>query len=265
MSLDALIFDVDGTLADTEEVHRQAFNAAFRAHGLPWTWDPERYRELLAVTGGKERLASFAEAQPAGDHRGRDVAELVAEVHATKTQWFTERIASGRVAPRPGVARLVAEARARGIRLAIATTTTPRNVEVLVPALLGEGALAWFDAIAAGDVVPRKKPAPDVYRRALTELGAPADRCVAFEDSEAGVGAARGAGLFTVAVAAPWTSHHDLSAANLVLPTLGDEAHPLTGADAARAGGAWLGLDGLAARHAAWVAASGPERGIPAC
>lgn len=232
--VEALIFDVDGTLADTEDAHRQAFNDAFRAHGLDFCWSRELYRELLQVTGGKERLAAFF-------HRARLAAGerlllsgLIPRLHATKTSFYLERMKLGRVPLRPGVRRLMTEARAAGVRLAIASTTSPENVSALLEGALGDGALEEFSVVATGDAVPRKKPAPDIYLLALSRLGATARRAIAFEDSAIGVAAAKAAGLFTVATPSDWTGGQDLAAADLVLPSLAD-----------------LGLEQLAILHAA--------------
>jgi HAD superfamily hydrolase (TIGR01509 family) len=239
----ALIFDVDGTLADTEEAHRQAFNAAFLAHGLGWEWSPEEYGELLGVTGGKERIGKYLDSLPVPASDKEALRRLVPLVHSTKTRLFTEFVEMGNVPLRTGVARLIGEARAAGVPLAIASTTTPENVSALLTRQLGLSALAWFGAIATGDVVPHKKPAPDIYQLALGTLRLPAAGCVAIEDSALGVRAAKAAGLYTVAVPTGWTSGQDLSAADLCLPSLGDPQHPLDAGAAARLGGArMLGL-----------------------
>lgn len=243
MKLRALVFDVDGTLADTEEVHRQSFNAAFLAHGLGWEWSAERYGDLLGVTGGKERIGKYLESLPLPAAEKDAVRRLVPLVHSTKTRLFAEFVEMGNVPLRPGVARLIGEARAAGVPLAIASTTTPANVNALLTRTLGLGALGWFSAIATGDVVPNKKPAPDIYRLALGALRLPPEGCVAFEDSALGVRAAKAAGLYTIAVPTRWTASQDLSAADLVLPSLGDPRQPLDPGAAARIGGAtMLGL-----------------------
>lgn len=251
MRVEALIFDVDGTLADTEEAHRQSFNDAFRAHGLKLCWSPELYRELLQVTGGKERLAAFFDsARLTESDRGR-LRGLIPRLHATKTSFYRERIERGRVPLRSGVRRLMSEARAAGVQLAIASTTSPENVSALLEGALGYEALAQFSVIATGDAVPCKKPAPDIYLLALSRLGIAPRRAVAFEDSSIGVAAAKAAGLLTVATPSDWTRDQDFAAADLVLPCLADPGSPLGAADAWRIGAPYLGLEQLAIFHAA--------------
>lgn len=220
MTLRALIFDVDGTLADTEEAHRQAFNAAFIELELWWDWSPEQYARLLRVSGGKERLAHYIgtlKVTPAVRARALSSVELI---HATKTRIYKDLLESFKLPLRPGVCRLIGEARARGITLAIATTTTSANLEPLVNAALGRGAMNWFAMIAAGDSVANKKPAQDIYQRALLGLRLPAQSCIAFEDSANGLQAARAAGLFTVVTPTRWNIGQQFGAAQLLLNTL---------------------------------------------
>jgi len=185
----ALIWDVDGTLAETEETHRAAFNGAFAAAGLDWVWDEALYARLLEVTGGKERIRHYVAA-----HGGRPALDdaAVAALHADKTRRYAEVVAAGGVALRPGVARLLNEARNAGVPVAIATTTTLGNVEALLRAALGPDAMGRVAAIGAGDDVAAKKPAPDVYELVVRRLSVPAARCVAIEDTVNGVRAARG-------------------------------------------------------------------------
>ena len=170
MSLKALIFDADGTLADTEEVHRQAFNAAFLEHGLPWSWDLRRYAGLVAISGGKERIRSYIDSLGEPAPEKARLQDQVPAVHRAKTRLYAGLIAGGKARLRPGVTRLMQEAREAGIRLAIASGTTPANVEALIAATLGGEARHWFDAIACGDRAPNPKPAPDVYHLALAML-----------------------------------------------------------------------------------------------
>jgi HAD superfamily hydrolase (TIGR01509 family) len=189
----ALIFDVDGTLAETEEAHRQAFNTAFAGAGLDWRWDRDLYKKLLRVAGGKERIRAF-------DNSRQEQSPLlsdseIAELHRTKTRLYAELISNGGCPLRPGIRALLDSARQRGQQLAIATTTSYDNIDVLLSSSLGKNWAQWFAAIAAGDEVPKKKPAPDVYLKVLSKLNLPARQCLAFEDSGIGLASAAGAGI----------------------------------------------------------------------
>lgn len=231
--LKALLFDVDGTLADTErDGHRLAFNAAFRDFGLDWVWDVSLYGELLAVTGGKERIRYYVEHYRPDWPRPADFDDLVLELHRAKTRHYTRLLAEGGIPLRPGVRRLLTEAREAGLILGIATTTTPDNVTALLKHSLATDAADWFAVIAAGDIVPAKKPAPDIYLWALKQLGLPPQACLAFEDSENGLRAARGAGLKTVVTVNDYTRGQDFSGALAVLTDLGEPHAPCRRLDA---------------------------------
>lgn len=210
MRLKALIFDVDGTLAETEEGHRAAFNAAFRAAGLGWHWSVADYARLLTTTGGKERIARYGDEVAAGP---LDVKAL----HADKTARYTAWVAAGGIRLRPGIAELIAMAREGGLKLAVATTTSRPNVEALAQAAFGRCAAEVFDVLACGDEVAAKKPAPDVYRLALARLGLGPEQALAFEDTPMGVASARGAGLRVVASPGIYSQGTDLSAAQKVV------------------------------------------------
>ncbi len=216
----AIIFDVDGTLAETEETHRAAFNRAFEGAGLSWSWDQELYGKLLAVTGGKERIRHFIENfSPEGAPRdGLD--GFIRALHAEKTTAYTQMVKGGELELRPGVRDTIATAIRRGYRLALATTTTPANIDALLEATFGDAGEELFEVICAGDSVPNKKPAPDVYLRALEELDLPASRCIAIEDSRNGLLSAHAAGIATVVTPGIYTRDEKFDEAALVIDEL---------------------------------------------
>ncbi len=226
MELRALIFDVDGTLAETEELHRQAFNETFdrlrlNANWLDlqngWFWSEEIYRELLKTTGGKERIAVYLR-----DWLGHDPELITAEIvriHAEKTARFAELITRTRLRLRPGIEELIEEARASQLGLAVATTSSRQNVELLSRACFGRDASDVFDHIAGGSDVPNKKPAPDVYLLALKQLALPPEACMAFEDSRNGLLAAREAGLRCIVSPSQYMMDEDFTGATMVVPS----------------------------------------------
>ncbi|KYH03487.1 HAD family hydrolase [Bradyrhizobium sp. DOA1] len=213
----ALIFDVDGTLAETEELHRQAFNHAFARHGLGWEWDRAVYKDLLRVTGGKERMrAHHARLEIAVPLSDADIAEL----HRIKTAHYAGLIETGCCPLRPGVAELLAAAKARGQRLAIATTTSHANIDALLSQALGPRWTGDFDAVVAGDDVRHKKPAPDVYLEVLARLRLDAPDCVAIEDSANGLIAASRANIPVLITRSLYFRDDDFSDARAVLDDL---------------------------------------------
>ncbi|MEA3395225.1 MAG: HAD-IA family hydrolase [Pseudomonadota bacterium] len=222
--LRALIFDVDGTLADTESAHCAAFNHAFAELGLGWHWDEALYTELLEISGGKERILHYWKQVNPGVKalHGEAVQETIARIHELKTAHYEAAIASGEVALRPGVLALIDEALEQGLQLAIATTTSPVNISALLRQAMGPAWRHNFSAIGDASSAPIKKPHPQVYLQMLEALKLDASDCLAFEDSGNGLKAATLAGLATVITPTQYTQHHDFSRALHVLPDLGE-------------------------------------------
>ncbi|WP_042300834.1 HAD family hydrolase [Paraburkholderia kururiensis] len=225
--MQALIFDVDGTLADTEAAHRKAFNAAFAEAGLDWHWDEPLYTRLLSVAGGKERLLHYWRITDPEEAAGSRVSEVIDAVHAIKTRHYAALLRDGDLPLRPGIARLIDEANAAGVPVAIATTTTPGNLDALLSTPFGTDWRHRFAAICDGHTTPVKKPAPDVYFDVLQRLALSGNDCIAFEDSVNGLRAARAARIPTIVTPTAYTAHHDFDDALRVLPHLGDPDQPL--------------------------------------
>lgn len=220
--LQALIFDVDGTLADTEGLHLEAFNHAFRQEGLDWHWSVDDYLRLLEISGGRERLTHhWRSVNP--DHKevdGGAVQDLIARLHEAKTAYYEQAVLQGAVSLRPGVLALMSEARRQGLQLAIATTTSPVNVAALMRSAIGPDWRDHFLTIGDASNAPIKKPNPQVYMKVLADLRIRAADCMAFEDSANGLKAALAAGLPTVITPNRYTAHHNFQGALRVLPDL---------------------------------------------
>ena len=220
--MQALIFDCDGVLVDTErDGHRVAFNRAFEALGIDADWDVDLYGELLLIGGGKERMRHYFDKYGWPQGRPESNDELIALLHKTKTDFFTDIIASGQLPLRPGVARLVDEAIAAGVRLGVCTTSAPKAIDQVLD-LFGPERKAKFEFVHAGDVVAKKKPDPAIYELAKQTLGLPASECVVVEDSRNGLLASSGAGIPTLITTSTYTKDEDFTGALKVVPELGD-------------------------------------------
>jgi HAD superfamily hydrolase (TIGR01509 family) len=221
--LKALIFDVDGTLADTEAVHLEAFNHAFAQEGMGWHWDMALYTRLLEISGGKERMAHHWRTVNAGmkEVTAGATQATIHRLHEVKTAYYENAVSNGAVRLRPGVLALMNEALQQGLSLAIATTTSPVNIAALLRAAVGPDWRSHFLAIGDASSSPVKKPHPQVYLQVLADMGLPASQCLAFEDSANGLQAATAAGLRTIITPNGFTAHHDFTGALRVVPDLG--------------------------------------------
>jgi HAD superfamily hydrolase (TIGR01509 family) len=220
--LQALIFDVDGTLADTETAHLSAFNHAFAELGLNWHWDLALYTQLLQVSGGKERIKAwwYSQADRPQVLDATAMEQTIDRIHEIKTAAYEQAVQDGQVQMRPGVLALLSSAAEAGLRLAIATTTSPVNIAALLRRAIGADWRYHFAVVEDASTAPRKKPDPMVYRQTLEHLRLPASDCLAFEDSGNGLKAAMGAGLATIVTPNQFTIDHDFSGALKILPSL---------------------------------------------
>ena len=222
--LKALIFDVDGTIAETEKNgHRMAFNRAFAAAALDWHWSVDFYGELLAISGGKERIRFYLEQHKPEGQPQEGLTDFITKLHLAKTKYYRQLLEEGAIPLRLGVQRLIAEARDQGVRLAIATTSALPNAMALLQEFLNPD---WFEVIAAGDIVPAKKPAPDIYDYVLQQMNLKPSDCIVLEDSEHGLQASTIAGLKTIVTVNDYTKNQDFSNAVLVLNHLGEPEQP---------------------------------------
>ena len=234
MALKALIFDCDGVLVDTErDAHRVGFNLAFAEHGIDAEWSVELYARLLLTAGGKERMRVYFDefGWPANADSDEAKDALILDLHKTKTRITSEIVTSLPV--RPGILRIIDEARAAGVRLGVCTTSNPKFIDAVLD-LFGAERKAAFEFVHAGDVVAKKKPAPDIYLLALETLGLPASECVVIEDSRNGLLAATGAGLTTLITVSTYTGEEDFTEAAMVVPELGDAPANITIEDLGR-------------------------------
>lgn len=222
--LQGLIFDVDGTLANTErDGHRVAFNSAFEAAGLDWNWSVELYGKILKVAGGKERVKYFIRQYQPGFIDPLEINDFATYIHQLKTKYYLALLHQGTITMRPGVTRLIEEAKEANISLAIATTSALPNVIALLEKYLD---LDWFEVIAAGDIVAAKKPAPDIYRYVVDKMDIPPQNFLVIEDSDNGLIAAKAVGLSTIITVNEYTEQQDFSQADLVVSDLGEVDRP---------------------------------------
>jgi HAD superfamily hydrolase (TIGR01509 family) len=220
--IEALIFDCDGVLVDTErDGHRVAFNRAFKKKGIEAEWSVEEYGELVKIAGGKERMKYYFD-KNGWPKQFEDREQLIKDMHKLKTDLFMQIIEAEELPLRPGVARLVDEAISENIKLAVCSTSNERAVNLIVSKLLGSERQKHFNVILAGDVVTHKKPNPEIYHLAQKHLNVNASHCVVIEDSNNGLRAAKGAGMNCIVTINGYSENENFTLADLVVPELGD-------------------------------------------
>lgn len=228
MKLKGIIFDVDGTIADTEEIHRQAFNHTFKEFDLDWYWSVEDYHKLLSISGGKERFKKCLKEDHELNSKVENPSFFIKELHKRKSEHYRSLLASDDLQLRPGIIRLISEAQKKNILLGIATSSSTANLATLLRKTLNVNPADIFNAIVSSDLVTDKKPSPIVYQCVLAELGLTPDVCVAIEDTSNGNKAALCSGLRTVITTHAYTVNDDFTGASLVINNLGESDKPFT-------------------------------------
>jgi len=221
--LKAIFFDQDGVIIDTErDGHRVSFNETFKEFGYNFEWGVDEYHDLLQISGGKERMKHYLQTKGFGQPVApEEVDDLIARMHKRKTALFIEMVESGRLPLRPGIHRFMQEAMAGGLKLGVCTTSSEKTANTIAYQVLKD---VTFDVVLAGDVVEKKKPAPDIYNLALKKTGLRPEDCFVVEDSRNGVLAAKAAGLRVLATTNVYTEKEDLSPAEVIVSCLGDPA-----------------------------------------
>ena len=218
MKIEGIIFDVDGTIADTEDIHRQAFNKAFSKFDLNWYWSKEKYHELLFISGGKERITRCL----AEDKATKKNIGFIEELHKCKSEYYRSILLSSDISLRPGVKRLITEAKEKNIKIGIATNSSTENLQALIKKTFKVEPEKLFNTIVTNNIIIDKKPSPEVYYRALKNLELSANKCIAVEDTANGNASAIRAGLRTVITTHTYTADNDFDGASLVLNNLGE-------------------------------------------
>jgi HAD superfamily hydrolase (TIGR01509 family) len=228
MKLKGIIFDVDGTIADTEEIHRQAFNQTFDEFNLNWHWSVDDYRQILFISGGKERFRKFLHEDEILKSKIEDPESFIHDLHKHKSERYRSILKSDNVPLRLGVIRLIHEARDNGIQLGVATSSSMANLTTLFNNALNIEPNELFNSIVTSDTVQDKKPSPAVYQCVLAGLGLKANSCIAIEDTQNGNLSALAAGLKTIITTHAYTIDNDFTGASIVADHLGEPDNAFT-------------------------------------
>ena len=250
MNLEALLFDVDGTLAESEDIHREAFNAAFREFGVSWHWDRAIYREILPVGGGRERIRHYIERSDPETARRPDFYSYVDAMYNAKSRAYVEILAERGVWVRPGVWRLLNQCRDAGTRLAICSAASERSLRQVFENGLGMDVFDWFEVVGHSGLVSARKPAPDVYSWVLREMDLPPQACLAIEDSPQGLCSSLAAGVAAVVSVSKYFEGEDFPGAVAVVSDLGEPDRPFTLLSGDARGHDYIDLDLLRTWHA---------------
>lgn len=228
MKLKGIILDVDGTIADTEEIHRQAFNQTFDEFNLNWHWSKSEYHNLLFISGGKERFRKCLNEDKELKNKVKNPGLFIQELHKRKSEHYRSMLASDGIQLRPGIIRLINEAQDKGIQLGIATSSSLANLTTLLNTTLNIDPNELFSSIVTSDTVLDKKPSPVVYQCAIAGLGLTPDTCVAIEDTRNGNLSALNTGLHTIITTHAYTIDNDFTGASLVVNHLGEPNNAFT-------------------------------------
>jgi len=226
MLLSAVLFDVDGTIAETEDFHRKSFNESFREFNLDWFWDEAMYKELINIGGGKERIEHYIKRAWPEMLDYKNLTKYINSIHKVKNEVFEDYILESEIKPRPGVIRLIKELKENNIRIAIVSSNSEKNLHILFKQGLNINPKKTFDLIAHGECTKNKRPSPEIYEWVLEKLRLPPQSCVAIEDSPRGVESAKNANLNILATPSIFTKDEDFSDAKLIVSDLGEKDTP---------------------------------------
>ncbi|WP_310487553.1 HAD-IA family hydrolase [Chamaesiphon sp. VAR_69_metabat_338] len=218
--MSAILFGSISTIADTSELQRQAFNQAFKAHGLDWNWSQADYLVMLEKSGGQNRINDYADSilQGSGSANGQTVDTEA--IHRSKSEFFQNSLTKSQIEPRFGVVETIQSAKIQGLKIAFVTTTTRENISLLISALHLRIQVSDFDLILNAELVDRPKPDKAAYTFALERLGEKSADCIAIEDNLAGVESAIAAGINCIAFPNQNTAHHDFDRAKHLVDRL---------------------------------------------